>query len=211
MIFQEKPLLRNNLKEKRHLFIKRMGPLLLEKYASSYIDFFLKALPLEPLSVIGGYFPLKDEVDCMPLLKTLFKLQMVCALPSITAPQMPLTFRKWAPTDSLKMCSIFSSNLGLKEPLNSSPSVIPHILLVPTLGFDMQGHRIGYGGGFYDRTLKFLRTHASPCPIFVGVSFSSQKIDQLPHEPHDEKLDWILTEERMHKIGSMDKNFNEAK
>jgi 5-formyltetrahydrofolate cyclo-ligase len=83
---------------------------------------------------------------------------------------------------------------GIHEPLESWPRVAPALLLVPLLAFDASGHRLGYGGGFYDRTLALLNVPA------IGIAYAGQEISSIPFEPHDRTLDMILTEQGTRKF-----------
>ena len=84
-------------------------------------------------------------------------------------------------------------SMGIPRPTRDAPEVSPSVLLVPLAAFDARGFRVGYGGGFYDRTLAKLR--ASGPVTAVGVAFAEQKVERVPNEPHDEPLDWLLTPE----------------
>jgi 5-formyltetrahydrofolate cyclo-ligase len=81
----------------------------------------------------------------------------------------------------------------VEEPAANAPSTMPAIILVPLLAFDGEGYRLGYGGGYYDRTMEAMRQFDSP-PLFIGVGYSMQEIDQVPTDDHDAPLDGILTE-----------------
>lgn len=199
MILSEKNKLRQEMKEKRRLFIKHHGPPTLKKYTSSYIDFFLETFNPKPPFGVAGYWPIQEEVDCRPLLRLLCEQNLVCSLPCIQNSQSPLIFKQWTPESPLNPCRAFPKNLGLMEPIPTSLCVTPQIILIPTLGFDTDGHRLGYGGGFYDRTLRLLRASPQTPIVAVGLSYACQKISDLPHEPHDEKLDWIITEKKIYK------------
>jgi 5-formyltetrahydrofolate cyclo-ligase len=109
------------------------------------------------------------------------------ALPVVTARGLPLGFRRWRPGDVL-----VSGAFGLLVPGPSAEPVMPQLVLVPLLAFDRQGGRLGYGAGFYDRTLAVLRA-AGPV-IAIGVAYADQEVPAVPVEPHDQPLDWIATE-----------------
>ncbi len=83
--------------------------------------------------------------------------------------------------------------LGVEEPLPTTPAIMPEIILVPLLAFDGEGYRLGYGGGYYDRTMEAMRRFETP-PKFIGVAYGMQEIDQVPTGEYDQKLDGILTE-----------------
>ena len=99
---------------------------------------------------------------------------------------LPLVFRAWKPGDPLN-----AGVWGIQEPLPSAPALDPDILLVPLLAFDTRGYRLGYGGGFYDRTLAGFRMRKRV--VAIGVAFDEQRIDAVPHTDYDQRLDWVLT------------------
>jgi 5-formyltetrahydrofolate cyclo-ligase len=98
----------------------------------------------------------------------------------------PLVFRAWAPGDAMGKVQ-----WGIAEPLPDKPELEPDIVLVPLLAFDGEGYRLGYGGGFYDRTLQRLRT-LKPV-IAIGIAYDELKVDAVPHQGYDQRLDWVLT------------------
>ena len=88
---------------------------------------------------------------------------------------------------------------GIPAPPPEAAEVVPEVLLVPLLAFDRAGHRVGWGAGFYDRTLETLR--AARAIIAIGVAFAVQEVDFVPHGPHDQPLDWIVTEAEAIRTG----------
>ncbi len=139
---------------------------------------------------IGSYSAINGEVGLEFLHEILVDEGHNIALPAITAPNEPLQFRRWQKGDVLAI----HPRLGMAEPLPTAPTCAPSILLVPLLACDRQGNRLGYGGGYYDRTIRKL--HASPKGLLtIGVGFACQQVLQLPREPHDETLDALVTEE----------------
>lgn len=139
-------------------------------------------------AVIGGFWPLPDEIDVRPLMTAMHQMGCPLALPCTARKGHSLTFRQWSPGDTLK-----AGPYGTKEPKAERPVVFPNVVLVPLLAFTMRGDRLGYGGGFYDRTLSKLRNKMS---VFAcGVAYGAQQANSLPQEPHDEPLSAVLTEE----------------
>lgn len=138
--------------------------------------------------LIGGYWPLPDEMDCRPLLWALADMGFNLALPCTPRKGHPLVFRAWHPDDLLK-----AGPYGTKEPRPDKLESFPQVLLVPLLAYTEMGERLGYGGGFYDRTIAGLRKRGE---VFTcGVAYTAQKVAHLPTEPHDERLDAVLTEQ----------------
>jgi len=138
--------------------------------------------------VVGGYWPLAGELDPRPLMAALAARGATLALPVVTALDAPLAFRRWNPGDRLE-----SGPHGTAHPAETAPLVVPTLLLVPLLAFDAKGFRLGFGGGYYDRTLDRLRRGGGV--VAVGLAFAAQQCPALPSEPWDQPLDMIFTEE----------------
>ena len=145
---------------------------------------FLEPRPTD--SVVSGFAPLADEFRAWPLLRRLMAEGFALALPvmqgkgnrSSSAPGRPAMPWTWA-------CGASPSRSADKAALE------PDILIVPLLAFDRRGWRLGYGGGFYDRTLKGLR--ARKAVVAVGLAHDEQEVDAVPHLDYDQRLDWVLT------------------
>jgi 5-formyltetrahydrofolate cyclo-ligase len=151
-----------------------------------------RGLPIDIVKglIVSGYSPIRNEIDPEPLMKQLAAQGARLALPSVNARGKALTFRAWTPGDRLMM-----GMLGIPEPSTAAAEVVPDIMLVPLAAFDSNGHRIGYGAGHYDRSLASLRAKG---PVTaVGVAYSASEAPQIPDEPHDQRLDFILTEREL--------------
>lgn len=135
---------------------------------------------------LAGYWPIQPELDPRPLMGCCRDAGAGLALPVMVAKAMPLLFRSWAPGDAM-----LDRVWGIREPIASAPEVAPDVLLVPLLAVDRAGWRLGYGAGFYDRTLAALRG-AKPI-LAIGIAFEEQVIDAVPHSVYDQRLDWVLT------------------
>lgn len=142
--------------------------------------------PAQANGIVSGFASLSDELDCMPLLHRVAGEGLGLALPLVTGRGKPLTFRSWTPGDVMD-----AGVWGIAQPKADKPVVDPDILLVPLLAVDRSGYRLGYGGGFYDRTLQGLR--ARKAIIAIGLAYEEQVIDAVPHLDYDEPLDWVLT------------------
>lgn len=139
------------------------------------------------ITSVSGFYPYQAEINVLPLLARLVSEGWQTALPVVMAKGEPLTFRAWAPGEPTGR-GIWDIHI----PLETSPELQPDVLLVPMLAFDRRGYRLGYGGGFYDRTLAELRK-LKPVTA-IGVAYAEQEMDEVPLAPYDEPLDWILTE-----------------
>lgn len=139
---------------------------------------------------VAAYWPIKDEIDVRPLLNTLIAHGATAALPVMAGRAAPMTFRRWGPGDEL-----ISMAFDVCEPGPDLPSVDPDIVIVPLLGFDAAANRIGYGGGYYDRTIAALRERRDMTA--VGVAFDAQECEKIPMHAGDVPLDVVLTDQRI--------------
>lgn len=146
--------------------------------------------------VIAAYWPMRDEVDLRPVLAALHGAGWQCALPVVAGPRRPLQFRRWQPGDALH-----PSRFGVQEPGPNAAAATPDVVLVPLLAFDDDGYRLGYGGGFYDRTLAALRA-VSPGLLVIGVGLERQRHHPLPRDGHDQALPWVVTERGPRQYGT---------
>jgi 5-formyltetrahydrofolate cyclo-ligase len=150
-------------------------------------------LPVTP-GIVAGYWPVGSELDCRPLLHGLDAAGWGCVLPVVVGATLALRFRSWRPGQPLE-----TGGWRIPEPAASAPDIIPTVVLVPMVAFDRAGHRLGQGGGHYDRTLAALRSRGSV--LAVGLAFAVQEEPALPAEPHDQPLDWLVTENGALRVG----------
>lgn len=143
---------------------------------------------------VSGFIPYKSEISTIPLLNRLRRDGWQTALPVVFAQGEPLLFRAWAPGAPL-----VHGAWDIPVPPETAPEIFPDVLLVPMLAFDRAGYRLGYGGGFYDRTLLKLRP-MKPV-VAIGVAYHAQMVDQVPRGPFDAPLDYVMTEEETFKCG----------
>lgn len=181
-ITDQKRALRKEMTAKRDalspIFRKQMS----EKAAKVEMPFDVPAG-----AVVSGWFAMGTELNPYPLMKQLAEEDgATLALPAIADGK--LIFRAWVPGMQLQRVGF-----GLSEPGPEAKEVDPDILFVPLLAFDLQGYRIGYGKAYYDGGLSRLR--AKKKIIAVGLGFEEQCVDSVPTEPHDQRLDFVITEE----------------
>ena len=164
--------------------------------ATSLHEQFMAALPemTGPEPVVSGFWPIGEEIDVRKLLSALADSGITCALPVVVGPRKPLVFRGWAPGDPL-LPGVF----GTQVPSGDARALRPDIVLTPFLAADTRGFRLGYGGGYYDRTLHDLRE--SGTVLAVGIGYDEQIVDAVPHDESDERLDWIVTQKRAIRCG----------
>ncbi|MBO6090767.1 MAG: 5-formyltetrahydrofolate cyclo-ligase [Acetobacter sp.] len=150
------------------------------------IQHLLDCIPLEPKQVTAAVWPLPDEIDLRPLCYTLYAQGIPLVLPETPPKGHPLIFRRWTP-QSLMIQGLFGTYYPDGEILT------PQIIIVPLIGFDRTCHRLGYGGGYYDRTFATL-----PHTLRIGYANSVQEVPTLPKNPYDYPLSYIVTEKEIH-------------
>lgn len=158
------------------------------RLAAHGLDF----LKVAPGSIVSGFAAIRDEINPADLMVWLHAEGMRLALPVMVGKGQALVMRAWAPGDAMEAAA-----WGIAEPMADKPEVDPDVVLVPLLAFDANGYRLGYGGGFYDRTLAKLR--AKKRVTAVGVAYDEQKVDAVPVESYDQRLDWVLTPSGPHR------------
>ncbi len=145
------------------------------------------AVPLPENAVVSAYWPMGSELDPRPLMVELQGSGHRIALPVVRETNQPLVFRAWSPGEDLEPAA-FNTQI----PSAGKPELTPGVVLAPLLAFDRRGYRLGYGGGFYDRTLDILRARGEV--LAIGLAYAGQEVPAVPHGPNDKRLDWIITE-----------------
>lgn len=181
-LFDPKAILRERMKRERRL-AARARPDAGVHAAKN----FIAAIERPAGAVVSLYFPMRDELDTEPLAAALIEEGLNLAFPIVEKKKAPLIFRSYVPGDDL-----VPGSYGEVTPAADAPLVTPDIMVVPLLAFTREGGRLGYGGGYYDRTLEKLRESRSV--LAVGYAFGAQEVDALPLSPLDQPMDWIVTE-----------------
>ena len=181
-ILADKRTLRERQKARREVALAALGASVNE----GLVHHGMALLGDRPPGIVSGYYPMAGEIWPLPLMGALRSKGHSLALPVMQGKADPLLFRAWTPGDTL-----IAGVWGIRQPAPEQPEVLPDIVLVPLLAFDARGYRLGYGGGYYDRTLPHLRTFK---PILaVGLALDELEVDAVPHLDYDERLDWVLT------------------
>lgn len=136
-------------------------------------------------TVFSGYWPIKGEPDLRPLMADLHDAGVVVALPLVETRAAPLTFRRWTPETRM-----VRGDWNIPVPPPDAHVVTPDIALAPLVGWTADGYRLGYGGGYFDRTLAAL----NPKPFVIGIGYEAAQLATIYPQPHDIPLDLILTE-----------------
>ena len=140
--------------------------------------------------IIGGYYPINFEIDILDFLSNIENKCSQVSLPVISENNQ-MDFYKWSYNDLLEL-----NKFGIPEPLKNK-KVIPDIVFLPLVAFDKRLYRIGYGGGYYDRYLA--KSFKKKRIIKIGIAYSFQKLNKIPINKYDIRLDYIITEEKFYK------------
>ena len=161
--------------------------------AADLAENFMEALTIIGDGSIAGYWPIFSEFDVKPLLQKLSCAGITVSLPAVIPDQKTLVFQSWS-----KSMQLVKGPYGTLQPVGSSALITPDILMIPLLAFDSAGGRLGYGGGYYDRTLAKLRKEKEVTA--VGIAYAGQEINEVPTCSSDQMLDWIVTEADIRKL-----------
>lgn len=151
-----------------------------------------------PPGIIAFCAAVRGEVDCQPLVESLIAAGWQAAMPVVTRPKAPMTFRAWSPDTPMS-----TDAHGIPIPAQGRPAQ-PGIVLLPLVAFDAAGYRLGYGGGYFDRTLPGL----VPIPLAIGVGFELGAVETILPGPHDHPLDWLVTEAGSRAAGPARRDFS---
>jgi len=164
------------------------------KDLAASVQALIKAFDLGADDIVAGYWPIKTELDPRPLMAALASQGIATALPATPKSGQPLIFHHWVEGDVM-----IDGLYGTLEPSPEAPVCYPTLVLVPMLAFDDRGYRLGYGGGFYDRSLAGLRERGGVVRA-VGLAYNAQRVEVVPIGPYDARLDAVLTETRLLQI-----------
>ncbi len=156
---------------------------------------FMRAIAPDAGATVSVYYPTGSELDTWPLVEALWAQSNIVCLPVVIGKKDALIFRVYD-----RDTELISGIYGILTPPEAALTVTPDIIVCPLLSFKKNGTRLGMGGGFYDRTLSALRR--SGRVLAVGYAYGAQEASQLPADPHDEKLDWIVTEREAIRVTS---------
>jgi 5-formyltetrahydrofolate cyclo-ligase len=187
-----KDTLRAEMKKRREVMAlaqPQAGDRLAENAARDFTE--RNAWP-EAGAVIAGYWPIQSEINPLPLLHLLAGRGHEVALPALIVDVHAdnghrMVFRLYRPGMTLS-----TGPFEIRQPADEEPECLPDIVLTPLLAFDLKGNRLGYGGGYYDRALSFMR--AQKRCMAIGIGFAGQQIEDVPHEAFDQPLNSVITE-----------------
>ena len=186
-MFNPKQVLRERMKAERRAAAKARPDAAIHAARN-----FVASIPVNNANVVSLYYPIGDELDTEPLAAALLERDLKIALPVVVQKNAPLEFRAYTPGDAL-----IDGVYGERIPDKMAATVAPQIIITPLLAFTRDGGRLGYGGGYYDRSLAAARVAGTV--LAVGYAYGAQEVDDLPLSPLDQPLDWIVTERRANR------------
>lgn len=189
-LVSRKGALRAEAMRRRNQVAAEIGP---DVAARAMRDRVLDSISFPPASAVSAFWPMGSELDLRPLMHALHEAGHPIGLPVVVGRGQLLLFRAWRPG-----LALVPGGFGTQVPGPEQPEVRPAVLLVPLLAFDRAGYRLGYGGGFYDRTLAALRADGLACA--VGVAYAGQEVPEVPRADYDQRLDWIVTDKEAIRI-----------
>ncbi|MBA3909471.1 MAG: 5-formyltetrahydrofolate cyclo-ligase [Rhodobacter sp.] len=152
---------------------------------SAHLAEVLTARGVKRGTILSGYWPIKGEPDLRPLLAALHHAGVIVALPVVVLRATPLVFRRWTPETRM-----VRGDWNIPTPPPDAETLTPDVSLAPCLGWDAGCYRLGWGGGYFDRTLAAL----TPRPLTIGIALSAARLNTIYPQPHDIPLDLIMTE-----------------
>lgn len=147
-----------------------------------------------PPGPVAFTWPIRDEIDLRPFALSLIAQGRIVGLPVIVAKNAPMVFRRWTPQTPM---TTGVWDIPIPEP---DERIVPRVVLLPCVAVDRAGYRLGYGGGYFDRTLPTIR----PRPLIVGIAHAFARIDSIQPQPYDQRLDLLVTEQGSEQFAAAD-------
>ena len=189
-LIDQKISLRKALSHKREIIKKNS----ICEFNIKFFNELKKHIDFEEINAVASFVSIRSEISTKKLNKKIIELGKILSFPIIEKTSEDLIFKISDPNKKFKL-----GKFNIPEPNNESEVIIPQLYFVPCLGFDLDGYRIGYGGGFYDKT--FAKLKQLKLKFYsVGFAFDEQKQNKLPVESFDYKLDFVLTEKQLYKF-----------
>ena len=183
---------KKQLRKKQLNIRKKLFSSSIKIFNEKLFEEFCKKVNFENSNIVSSFVSINTEINTNELNKFILKKNKILCFPVVLNKNDHLVFRKF--TDNKDMIDGF---MNIKEPLKSNEILIPDILFVPCLAFDILGYRLGYGGGYYDRTFNYLKINKYKF-ISVGYAFDGQQVNEVPKDDFDIKLDYVITEKKIY-------------
>ena len=184
--------LKEQQREKFRLIRKAISKKNTYRFNPINIDELFKNKKLNNLEIISSFFSIKSEISTVDLNEYLISKNKILSFPVVNPKSKILSFRKFKKNQNL-----VEGSYKIPEPPLENEEVMPNLMLVPCLAFDIQGYRLGYGGGYYDRTFAYFKSINHQF-ISVGFSYDDQKVNSVIRDQFDYKLNYVLTEKQLY-------------
>ena len=185
---------KKSLRIKQSIIRKNLSKKIKNSFNIKIFDEFFKKINFESIRVVSSFKSINSEISTEDLNVFILKKNKVLCLPVITDKEGPLTFRKFNNNEEL-----VDGYMNIKEPPVLNEILNPDLIFVPCLAFDNNGFRLGYGGGYYDKTLSQYKKNNINF-ISVGFAFDDQKVNNVPTDKFDIKLDYVITEKKIYSF-----------
>ena len=189
LLYKKKEFRKKQITIRKKLFSK-----INKVFDENLFEELFKKINFETTNIVSSFISINTEISTSELNNYILKKNKILCLPTILKKDYHLVFRNFINNDDL-----IEGFMKIKEPPNNSEIVIPEIIFVPCLAFDNFGFRLGYGGGYYDRTFSFLKNNKRKF-ISVGYAFDGQKVTEVPKDKFDIKLDYVITEKKIYSF-----------
>lgn len=187
IVYQKKKL-RKILTQKRSLIKKNSK----KEFSLQVFNKLIESINFDEIKYVASFISIRSEISTNQLNEKIIELKRTLSFPVIEKNSQELIFKKFLSNENFKL-----GKYDIPEPISENKEILPQLFFVPCLGFDLNGYRVGYGGGFYDKTFaKFKRLNLKF--YTVGFSFDDQKQKEIPRENFDYKLDFVLTEKQLY-------------
>ncbi len=185
---------KKELRKYQYILRKKLFSSVTKVFNKYLIEDFFKNINFESIKIISSFVSINSEIDTKELNNFVLEKNKKLCLPVVTKKDNHLIFREFL--SNQKMIEGF---MKIKEPANTNKILIPDLLFIPCLAFDNSGFRLGYGGGYYDKTLNHL-TKIEKKFLSVGYAFDGQKVSEVPKDEFDIKLDYVITEKKIYSF-----------
>ncbi|MEQ8707653.1 MAG: 5-formyltetrahydrofolate cyclo-ligase [Rhodospirillales bacterium] len=190
------PATKTRLRKNQVALRDSLDPLHRRILSDRIVDRMHDFLAHRTMKTVAFYWPMRSEADLRPLMTRLAGEGRVVALPRMTGQGKPLQFHLFTDEESL-----VAGDFGVLEPAAAADRVVPDVVIAPMLAFDSAGFRLGYGGGFYDRTLAQLRSAGNI--LALGVAYDGLRVSEVPRDEFDQRLDAVITDAAVYEKGLM--------
>ncbi len=185
---------KRELRKKQIDIRRKLSSEVIKVFNKSLFKELFKIIDLKNINIISSFISINSEIDTLELNNYILKINKILCLPTVIKKNKHLVFKEL--TNDSEMIEGF---MKIKEPPFDSKILIPDLLFIPCLAYDYSGFRLGYGGGYYDRTLSFLKKKKKKF-ISVGYAFDGQKVSEVPKDKFDIKLDYVITEKKIYSF-----------